>query len=268
MNATNPPTALKAIILAAGVGSRIRPLTDNCPKCLLKVGGITILERMITNLLNCGIGEVIIVLGYLDTKIENFVTSTFPDLSVQFVVNDRFAETNTGYSLMQAEALANGSGFVKFDADVVFDKDILRKLIDSTYENCLCIDRNIQLDAEEIKVVVEGDNRVVRASKTVDAKLAIGESIGIEKICSTTAKTLFAELATMMAEPVHHQDYYEAAYERLIARNTPFHALDITGLAWTEIDTKEDFASANLLFGQHGKAVRQDHDQRLAVHPG
>ncbi len=265
MNATNPPPALKAIILAAGVGSRIRPLTDSCPKCLLKVGGITILERMITNIRDCGIGEVIIVLGYLDIEIENFVSSTFPDLSVQFVLNDRFAETNTGYSLMLAEAFANGNGFVKFDADVVFDQDILRKLIDSAYDNCLCIDRNIQLDAEEIKVVVEAGNRVVRASKTVDAKLAIGESIGIEKISSTTAKTLFAELSTMMADPVNHQDYYESAYERLIDRNTPFHALDITGLAWTEIDTKEDFASANRLFGQHGKAADQGHDQRVAV---
>ena len=267
MNATNPSAALKAIILAAGVGSRIRPLTDNCPKCLLKVGGITILERMITNIRECGIGDVIIVLGYLDKKIEDFVTSTFPDLFVQFVVNEKFAQTNTGYSLMLAEAFTNGTGFVKFDADVVFDKDILRKLIDSDFENCLCIDRNIQLDAEEIKVVVEGGNRVVRASKTADVKLAIGESIGIEKISCETAKSLFAELTSMMAQPASHQDYYERAYERLIEKDTPFHALDITGLAWTEIDTKEDFASANQLFGQRGETVKRDHDQRETVHP-
>lgn len=265
MNTINQPPALKAIILAAGVGSRIRPLTDNCPKCLLKVGRITILERMITNIRDCGIDEVIIVLGYLDTKIENFVEETFPDLSVQFVINDKFSETNTGYSLMLAEAFTSGTGFVKFDADVVFDKNILRKLIDSNHENCLCIDRNIQLDAEEVKVVVEGGDRVVRASKTADAQLAIGESIGIEKIGSATAKMLFAELTTMMAKSANHQDYYESAYERLITKNTPFHALDITGLAWTEIDTKEDFLSANQLFGQHRKAVEQD--QRVTVHP-
>ncbi len=252
MNVTNlpsPPSALTAIILAAGMGSRIRPLTDNCPKCLLKVGGITILERMITNIRECGIADMIIVLGYLDSKVENFVANTFPDLSVQFVVNDRFAETNTGYSLMLTEALTRETGFVKFDADVVFDKNILRKLIDSDYENCLCIDRNIQLDAEEVKVVVEADNRVVEVSKTADTKLAIGESIGIEKISSTCAKALFAELRAVMAQSANHQQYYEFAYEKLIEKDTSFHALDITGLDWTEIDTKEDFLSANQLFG-------------------
>lgn len=267
MNATNQPPVLKAIILAAGVGSRIRPLTDNCPKCLLKVGGVTILERMITNIRECGIDEVIIVLGYLDTKIERFVKDIFPDLSVQFAVNDKFSETNTGYSLMLAEAFTNGTGFVKFDADVVFDKTILRRLLDSNYENCLCIDRNIQLDAEEIKVIVEDGNRVVQASKIADPKLAIGESIGIEKIGSATAKTLFAELTSMMAQSSNHQLYYEFAYERLIKKTTPFHALDITGLAWTEIDTKEDFLFANQLFDQHGKAVNPDQDQRMTVHP-
>jgi choline kinase len=248
MNTKNQQPALRAIILAAGVGSRIRPLTDNCPKCMLKVGGITILERMIANIQDCGIDEVIFVLGYLDTKIESFVKKTFPSLSAQFIINDKYAETNTGYSLMLTEAFTNGTGFVKFDADIVFDKSILRKLIDSDYQNCLCIDRNIQLDAEGIKVIVEGGNRVVRASKTADSKLAIGESIGIEKISGATAKNLFGELRTMMKQQAYHQEYYERAYERLIEKDTSFYALDITGLNWIEIDTKEDFFSANQLF--------------------
>ena len=250
MKTINRQRPVEAIILAAGVGSRIRPLTDDCPKCLLEVGGITILERMIVNIRDCGIDKVIFVLGYLDTRIESFVRTNFPGLSARFVVNGNYTETNTGYSLMLTEGLTNGTGFVKFDADVVFDKEILRKLIDSDYENCLCIDKNIQLDAEEIKVIVEDGNRVVQASKTADPNLAIGESIGIEKISSATAKALFAELRTMMEHPANHQDYYESAYERLIGRNIPFHALDITGLDWTEIDSIEDFNAANRLFDQ------------------
>ncbi len=239
---------MKAIILAAGVGSRIRPLTDNCPKCLLKVGGSSILEMMLSHIQACGIDEVIFVLGYLQEQIENYVHKNFPDLNAQFVINSRYAETNTGYSLMLTKDLIKDSAFVKFDADVVFDKEILNKLIASKYENCLCIDKNINLDAEEIKVIIEGDNRVLKASKTVDPEDAVGESIGIEKISSETAKVLFAELETMMELEQNHQEYYEGAYERLIEKKVPFHALDISGLKWVEIDTKKDFSEAKKIF--------------------
>lgn len=239
---------MKAIILAAGVGSRIRPLTNNCPKSLLKIGGNTILEMMLSHIQDCGINEVIFVLGYLQGQIEDAVLTKFPDLDAHFVLNERYAETNTGYSLMLTKDLIGESAFVKFDADVVFDKKILQNLIESKYESCLCIDKNINLDAEEIKVIVEGQNRVIKASKTVHPKDAIGESIGIEKISSETAKLLFLELETMMADKKNHQEYYEAAYERLIEKNIPFYALDISGLKWTEIDTREDFANAEKIF--------------------
>lgn len=238
----------KAVILAAGVGSRIRPLTDDCPKSLLLVAGKPILKQMIRNCQSCGISEFVIVLGYLEERIRRFVSETFPDLQVTFVVNDRFADTNTGYSLMLAGKAIGKSSFVKFDADVVFDTEILRRLIASDFQNALCIDRDIQLDAEEVKVIVDDQMHVLQASKMVDPKTAFGESIGIEKISAPTAKQLFAELTLMMGQSGHLQDYYEAAYEWLITQGTEFQALDITGLKWTEIDTHDDFAVANKMF--------------------
>lgn len=241
---------MKAIILAAGVGSRIRPLTDNCPKSLLKVDGKPILEMMLSHLSDCGINEVVFVLGYLEEQIKDFVKENFPDLKAHFITNVRYAETNTGYSLMLTKDLIKDSTFIKFDADVVFDKKILEKLIESEYANCLCIDKDINLDAEEIKVIVKDNNQVLKASKTVNPKDAIGESIGIEKISGATAKLLFAELESMMEDKQNHQEYYEGAYERLITKAVPFHALDISGLKWTEIDTKEDFAMAEKIFNQ------------------
>ena len=232
---------MKAIILAAGVGSRIRPLTDNCPKSLLKIGDNTLLEMMISHIQNCGINEIIIVVGYLQEQIKDYVKTKFPELNVSFVTNDKYAETNTGYSLMLVKDLIQDSGFIKFDADVVFDKEILKKLIECEHESCLCIDKNINLDAEEIKVIIDNQNRILKANKTVNPKDAIGESIGIEKISKETAKLLFKELELMMQDKKNHQEYYEGAYERLIEKNVSFHALDISGLKWVEIDTHEDF---------------------------
>jgi choline kinase len=238
---------IKAVILAAGVGSRIRPLTDNCPKSLLMINGKTILEMMISHIQKCGISEIVFVLGYLQDQIKDYVKTQFPDLVAHYITNKKYKETNTGYSLLLTKDLVQNSTFIKFDADVVFDISILKNLIDSEHDNCLCIDKNINLDAEEIKVIIREENRVVKASRTVNPEDAIGESIGIEKISPEAAHALFSELEIMMKDEQHHQEYYEAAYERIIEKDVPFHALDISGLKWTEIDTKEDFLTAESL---------------------
>jgi choline kinase len=216
----------------------------------LKINGKTILEMMLSHIKTCGINEVIFVLGYLQDQIKDYVKTQFPDLIVQFITNEKYEVTNTGYSLMLTKDFVKNSTFIKFDADVVFDINILKTLIASEYDNCLCIDKNINLDAEEIKVIIKDDNRVVKASKTVNPLDAIGESIGIEKISGETAHTLFNDLELMMKDEKYHQEYYEAAYERLIEKDVPFYALDISGLRWTEIDTKEDFMLAGKIFSQ------------------
>jgi len=238
----------KAVILAAGLGSRIRPLTDGCPKTLLTVGTMTILERMLTALRSCGINDIVIVVGYLGQNIASFVSEHFGDMNIELVANPRYDETNTGYSLMLAEAFIGDSAFVKFDGDVVFDEEILQRLLAGVDGNYLCVDRNIQLDAEEMKVSLADGSRVALVSKSLAPAQAIGESIGIEVINASTGHVLFAELRAMMADPANLQDYYEAAYERLIADGLAFHAIDITGLAWTEIDTRQDYDLANELF--------------------
>ena len=247
MNEIEEKMAMKAVILAAGIGSRIRPMTNNCPKSLLKIGDYTILERMLSHIQDCGINEVIFVLGYLQEQIKALVRNKFPNLDAHFIINDKYAETNTAFSLMLAKDLINGASFIKFDADVIFDNKILKDLIASGYANCLCIDKNINLHAEEIKVIIDDQNKVLKASKTVNPKNAVGESIGIEKIDAITAKLLFAELEIMMTDRQNYQEYYEGAYERLIEKNVAFYALDISGLRWVEIDTKEDFIMAEKL---------------------
>lgn len=206
------------------------------------------MQMMVSNLQACGINDVIFVLGYLQDQIKDYVKSNFPSLNAQFVTNERYEQTNTGYSLMLTEPFVKDCDFIKFDADVVFDQEILRKLIVSKVDNCLCIDKDINLDAEEIKVIVDEQNKVLKASKEVAPQDAIGESIGIEKISKATGKLLFTELKLMMNDPENHQAYYEAAYERLIEKNVTFNTLDITGLKWTEIDTQADFSLAKSIF--------------------
>jgi choline kinase len=239
---------MKAIILVAGIGSRLSPLTDTSPKSLLTVGGKEILERMIEHLQALKVEEIGMVTGYMADDIRLFVRDRFPGLMVTFIPNPDYLTTNTGYSLLLTRDFVGDDSCIKFDADVVFERAILEELLNSEHETALCIDRTIDPTAEEVKVKVDDTGRVLRAHKTVPLEEAMGESIGIEKIGASTAKLLFEELAVMMQDSKNHQEYYEGAYERLIEKGVPFFSVDITGMKWIEIDSHADYAAAQELF--------------------
>lgn len=237
-----------AVILADGLGARLSSMTDGSVKCMLSVGGSIILERMIRNCLSCGISQFVLVLGHRADEIKHFVTKAFRGVRVTYVINDRYLDTNTGYALGMAASTIGSSEFIRIDADVVFDAKILRQLTDSDLPNAVCIDRNSGLTDGKVKVIADDQMHVSAVGKSVDPALANGVSIGVEKISGKTAPLLFAELALTMDNPANLQADLEAAYARLVDTGTVIHALDITGLNWTNIVTDEDLDAANAMF--------------------
>jgi len=238
---------MKAVILAAGVGSRIRPLTENTHKSLLNIGNKTILERMVDGILDTGIEEIIAVTGYRAEEIKQFLHESYPKVSFRFIHNEYYIETNTGYSLLLTKQAVGDDEFIKFDADVIFEPAILKKLLKSP-TSALCIDKNIHLEAEEVKVITDESMRVVEVGKKLDPKLASGESIGIEKIDYLAGKVLFSELGKIMKDKKNWQEYYDDSYTTIVKKGVPMFAVDITGLKWVEIDTTADFKRAEKLF--------------------
>jgi choline kinase len=238
---------MKAIILAAGVGSRLRPLTNTKPKSLIPVAGKPILQRILESLEDVGIPDILIITGYEEKQLKTFVKKMFPHLSVQFITNKKYESTNTGYSLLLARDFINSDDFIKFDADVVFEKAILEKLINSS-SSALCIDKNIHLEAEEVKVTTDKKANVLSVGKKIDGQTAQGESIGIEKLTKEAGEELFSILDNLMKNPKHYQDYYDDSYTTLVKKGLHFIAVDVTGNKWVEIDTLQDYKHANLLF--------------------
>ena len=241
---------MKAVILAAGVGSRLRPHTNDKPKSMVEIKGISILKRMIDTIQSVGIKELVVLTGYHHQKIEEFITKNYPDLDVTFVHNDKYDQTNTGYSLWMTKDSVSESDFVKFDADVVFEQEVLKRLLEHPATSALCIDTNINLAAEEVKVIADEDGKVIAVGKGLDPHKSTGESIGIEKISKEAAKVLFSELEKLMADPANHQRYYDDSYTTLVEQGIPFHHVDITGLKWVEIDNHDDLALATELFSE------------------
>jgi choline kinase len=243
---------MKTVILAAGAGSRLKPLTDHLPKCLLKTGGKSILELTIENLLATGNSEIIIVTGYLEEKIKEFIRNRFPQLKVTFILNSNYTSTNNIYSLWLAKDEVLGDDMLMMDSDIIFDKSIITKLLDSGYKNCLALKRH-DVHEEEIKVRTDENGRVIEIGKTVVPSEAAGESIGIEVFGKDLLPELFAIIDRLVVEEKKVNLFYEAAFQELADKKRDFFVVDTTEYPCMEIDTKEDLAAAEELIFNYFK---------------
>jgi choline kinase len=242
---------MKTVILAAGAGSRLKPLTDHLPKCLLKAGGKSILEMTINNLLETGNSEIIIVTGYLENTIREFIKNRFPQLKVTFIINSLYASTNNIYSLWLVKDEIMGDDLLMMDSDIIFDKSIITKLISSGYKNCLALKRH-DIHEEEIKVKVDSAGRVIEIGKNVKAAEAAGESIGIEIFGKEILPELFGIIDRMVVTEKKVNIFYEAAFQELADKKNDLFVVDTTEYMCMEIDTKEDLITADdLIFNYY-----------------
>lgn len=241
---------MKAVILAAGIASRLRPLTNNTPKCLLYVGAKNILELTIENLLVNNLREIIIITGYLENQIRDFMKIRFPQLNISYIHNDLFATTNNIYSLWLAREAVPGDDMLMMDSDIVFEKDIISKLIYSGYENCLALKRH-EMHEEEIKLKVDSKNRVLEISKEVNPAEAAGESVGIEIFGKNTLPILFSILDRKVSAEKNVNQFYEAAFQELVRDGHDLYAVDCSEYFCIEIDTEPDLKDAELFISNH-----------------
>ena len=237
---------MKAIILAAGTASRLRPLTEKTPKCLLKIGELTLLERSMDALIAGGIGEFCIVTGYLHEQIERFVGERYPQVRVRFIHNADYATTNNIYSLWLARPEAEGEDILLLDSDLLYDPRIIVRVAEHPSANILTLIRH-ELGDEEMKVMVDSEGNLLSVNKTNPPAASVGESLGIEKMGREYTRALYKELEPMMLREGLENKYYELAFERLIPQGHTYKVLDVSDLFSCELDTVEDFENAKQL---------------------
>jgi choline kinase len=234
-----------AVILVAGVGSRLRPITDTRPKALAPVGAETILGRAVRLLLEFGVSRLILATGYR----EDAVRLALADLQneVRYCPNPRYETTQNSVSLALCREAVDGRSFFKLDGDVVFDPELLTRIAAPNAELSAGVDSSRKLDEEAMKVVVEG-SRILRFGKSVPLAASHGESIGIERVSSSASGKLFDALDARIADG-QTQLYYEDVYSQMIERaELAAELADVSGLRWTEVDTFEDLEAARRLF--------------------
>lgn len=246
-----------AIILAAGRGYRLGPLTEHQPKCFLPVGPLTLLEHQLEALATHRVEPVVVVVGYRGELLKARL-----DGQAVLVDNQRHASTNSLHSLWLAREHAR-QGFVLLNADVLFDPEILHRVLGSPYPEALAVERRSSFTPEEMKVELEG-NRIRAMSKTLPPQRSHAENLGLLKFSADGARVLFDKIEDLLAAGAE-QKFCPYAFDA-IAGYHPLHAVPIDGLPWIEIDFAEDLARAREEVWPAIEARRHRRDQ-LQVAP-
>ena len=231
------------VILAAGMAKRLRPLTDEKPKCLLEVGGKTLLQRTVDAMISAGIKEFVLVTGYRENMIREFLTARYPQYTINFIDNPDYEHNNNIFSLWLAMEKLHGTEVLLMDSDILCDPEAVRRVARKTVP-ALAMQQH-ELGEEEMKIVVDAEGRITEISKTCSPKDAIGESVGIEKMTEEYTEAIYQELRKMILDEGLIDIFYERAFERLIPQGHTFEVVDTTDLFSYELDTPEDLEKAS-----------------------
>lgn len=233
--------SVPTLILAAGCGRRLSPLTDELPKCLLPIGGISPLEQMLTSLARLKeISEVSIVVGHAHRRIASFLESQKLPFPVRQIFNPQFDAANNIYSADLGREWCQG-GFLLINSDVLFHPRILEIALEPPAESLLVVDPTLPPRDEAMRVRFTR-SRLTAIAKNLDPKTCDGEYIGIAHFDSSGAAAFFTHVRKILAEG-GAGEWYEAAIARA-AKEVPIGRRSTQGLPWIEIDDPADLDRA------------------------
>ena len=228
---------MRAIILAAGKGKRLDTVSGENPKCLLDIGGVSLIERQIEILRAVGVNDITAVVGFGAELVRERCGSR-----ISYIENEIHDQTNSLYSLWLARDVL-GEGFVVLNADVLFHSQMLVDLLSVQFEDALLVSYEPlgMLGDEEMKVKVR-KGCVVDMSKQMNPAEADGENVGIVKFGSSGA-TLLVELMDTLVETGNRREWAPRAFREFAAQR-PLSAISTRGYPWIEIDFPEDYRRA------------------------
>ena len=247
-NGTHPTKVTTALLHAAGVGTRLHPLTLDVPKCLTEVGGIPILERLVNNLRAQGFERLVVVIGHLGSRIQEFLQQHAGDMRIDYVVNPVYRTTNNIYSLWLARQQIR-EPFLLVESDLIFEASMLTNMLQPD-----------KIAISRILPWMNGTTVELGAKRRVSAFRMFGDSCDNARQYKTVNLYSFSlhswsKIEKRLSRYVSERrlgEYYEVVLAEMVADGTLcFDAVFFDANRWYEIDTKMDLRGAENLFTRH-----------------
>ena len=233
---------MKAIILSAGRGSRLLPMTTDTPKCALAVGDRTLIEHQIERLLEQGIASITVVVGFGAERVEQLLAARYDPRRVTTLYNPFFQVADNLASCWMARGEMNDD-FVLLNGDTLFEPAVLTRLLAApTHPITLATDHKPHYDADDMKVSLRG-NRLVRIGKRLARERTDGESIGMMLLRKPGTAAFRAALDRAVRRPQGLEQWYLSVIDEL-ADSGQVRTQSMRGLSWIEVDTPADLEQA------------------------
>jgi choline kinase len=233
---------MKAVILSAGQGKRLLPLTADSPKCILPIKGQTLIEWQIEELAKCGIEQATVVLGYRADKVEEILRTRYGERRVQTIYNAAYAVSDNLVSCWSAHDAMNDD-FILLNGDTLFEAAILKQLLETRERPVtVVVSQKNEYDADDMKVEMDG-YRLVKIGKDLIPDQVDGESIGMILFRGQGPLMFREAIQKALRDPSSQTKWYLSVIDEM-ARRIPVWTCSIHGLQWCEVDYQADLKLA------------------------
>ncbi|MFC1887790.1 sugar phosphate nucleotidyltransferase [Candidatus Cloacimonadota bacterium] len=230
---------MRAILISAGKGTRLYPLTKNTPKSLLEVGdGLTLLEAQLHSLQEAGIEDITIIIGYRAEQIEAKLHKYNKDFNIKTVYNPFYDVSNNLISVWMARYYMK-EDFITINGDDMFTASVIKNLLKSENNITMVIDEKPEYDEDDMKIIHK-NGLVKEVSKKIKPDLANGESVGIIKFSGHGPQIYVNTLEEMVRHPENKNVFYLKAIQEIINKGYPVHYSICNPGDWGELDFHPD----------------------------
>lgn len=241
---------MKAIILSAGQGRRLLPLTRSCPKCLLPVDGErSVLEVQLRVLAECGVTNATVMVGFGAEQVEQLLaTRPLPEIRVKSIYNPFYTTTDNLVTCWLARPEMD-QDFLLLNGDTLFGHPVLERLLNApTAPLTVAINEKSEYDDDDMKVSLNGGRRLRAVGKTLDRDTVDGESIGLMMFRGEGVEGFRAALDCAIREPDALRAWYLSVVNGM-AEASSVETAAISGLWWGEVDSPDDLADVRAFYG-------------------
>lgn len=243
---------MQAIILAAGMGKRLGNLTQGNTKCMVKVNGVTLIDRMLSQLSKLELSRVILVIGYKGNLLQDYVGNEYKGLKIEYIENSIFDKTNNIYSLSLAEKELQEDDTLLIESDLIFDDALFPMIVNNPYPN-LALVAKYETWMDGTMVRLDEENNIVnfvpkKAFRYEDVDLYY-KTVNIYKFSKEFLRTQYVPFLNAYTKALGNNEYYEQVLRVItLLDHCELKALPLTGQKWYEIDDIQDLDIAETIF--------------------
>jgi len=229
---------LKALILAAGLGSRLEHKTEKTPKAMVKVSGLPIISHQLFALQANDIFEIGVVLGYKGDILKDYLLKTHPNMAFSFFLNNEYSKSNSAYSFYLASDYIKNEQYIHLNCDILFSSELLCGIINLNKNNVIAVNYDVNL-TNNMELVTIGESNIIISMNNLLYEGAVAKAYGLAKLSPDSTNYIIKKIEQFLIDGDYNQNYYGII--RQAVKKIDYHCFNSGKMFLSEINTLSDY---------------------------